>query len=202
MALKWNVSTLDDLAPETAALYVPDAERGGYRLDVTEPDAIRKALHVERDARATAERIAKAAEASLATHDADRAAAREAKRERDLAVAREAALRGTLLEARVTDAARTAGLHAAAIPDALRAARELFAVADDGNAVPKSGSPRSPTGSRSRRTPRRTGSRRRAAVWVRRTAARRATRAAPSRALVSIRCRPRRSRRSYATASR
>lgn len=129
MALQWNVAALDDLAPEVAALYKPDDKHGGYVLDVTEPDAIKKALVVERDARAVAERTVRGVQADAA----------KITQERDAAVSSAAALRRSVLEMRVREAARTAGLHAAAFPDAVRAAREVFDVGDDGEVKAKDG---------------------------------------------------------------
>jgi hypothetical protein len=133
MALQWNIPSLDELAPEVAALYKADEVRGGYTLDVTEPDAIRKALVAERDARGQAERAAARAEAKRQTDTATLQA------ERDAALATAQSMRHSLLDLHVRRAAQSAGLHTAAVADALRAAREAFDVADDGTIKPRSG---------------------------------------------------------------
>lgn len=132
MPLQFHVEALDDLAPEVAALYIPDPKRGGHMLDVDTPDTIKRALVSERDARSHAERAAKAAEVRAA-------GAEVAIAERNAALATAAALRLSMLDMQVREAARVAGLHAAAIPDAVRAAKELFDVGDDGALKAKDG---------------------------------------------------------------
>lgn len=135
MPLQFNVSSVDDLAPEVAALYVPDAEHG-YRLDVIEPEAIRKALAAERDSRKSAERSARTAEQRAAEAARDLS---KAQHERDVEAAKAAKLRGTLLELQVRRVAQAVGLHPCALRDAARAAAELFDVGDDGELKPKDG---------------------------------------------------------------
>jgi hypothetical protein len=139
MPLQWNVATLDNLSPELAALYEADAEHGGYTLSVTEPERVTRALKAERDLRATAERNLRAAESSLEQAERDRSDAREARAQRDKAQASANAMRATILKTQAELAAREAGLHQAAIGDAVRAAQERFIVADDGSVQPREG---------------------------------------------------------------
>jgi hypothetical protein len=139
MALKWELETLDGLQPETAQLYRLDPERNTYRLDVAEPDAVTRALRAEREGRTNAERIARAAETALAQSGDARAQLTETQQQRDAALAAASVARSSLLALSVQQAAQAAGLHSAAIPDAIRAARDTFTVGDDGTVKPKAG---------------------------------------------------------------
>jgi hypothetical protein len=130
---------LTGLAPEIAALYSPD-ETVGYRLKIDDEPAVVDALKKERQFRKEAETMAKNLErdSSLETNALRRQLA-QLESERDSAKRIADTMRRTALETAVREKARTAGLHDAAVPDALRAAREMFDLDAEGGVIPRDG---------------------------------------------------------------
>lgn len=133
--LAFELETLDGLSPERASLYEHDEPTKRFRLRLdSDPRRVLSALREERDGRARAEKVA-----ATATTERDEAIA-AATRERDAAIAEAEGVRLALLESRIVTAAQLEGVHASALPDAIRAARDDFKLDPKGNVVSKDGS--------------------------------------------------------------
>lgn len=131
MALKMllDADEFGALDATIAALYEKTASGYALNVEAADDDGLRRALAAER----TGHRDA-AKEAAAAKRQAERAA-EEVTDAANRALASERAagvLRGRILADAVDRAAAVAGLHPSAIADAQRAAREKFAVGDDG----------------------------------------------------------------------
>jgi len=134
-SVKVQVQSLDVVPEALRGLYDPVAS-GGYRLRLDDPEQITNALRQERESRKSAERLARETKESADILRSEAAAEqRRIEADRDRAVALLTAMKQRALDTQLTAAAKASGLHDAAIPDFVRAAKEKFSLSDNGELV-------------------------------------------------------------------
>jgi hypothetical protein len=133
-SLKVQVQSLDVVPEALRGLY--DPVDGGYKLRLDDPEQVTRALKVEREQRKEAERTVRSVKEEADLRASEQAAEqRRIQADRDRAVALLAAMKQRALDTQMTAAAKAAGLHDAAIPDFVRAAKEKFGLSDSGELV-------------------------------------------------------------------